>query len=163
MEVNGLVEFDRSFTRFVTGLTNQRQIWEDLIPEVQSILADQFKAEGQGRSGKWKPLSLGYAAIKLKQYPGKTILRRTDRLINSLTGRTADTILNIGNSSLEYGTKVFYASFHQTGTRRMSARRIFDFDEPQRVRFQRSIHRSLVSMAQSSFPGETVNSNISAP
>jgi phage gpG-like protein len=113
-----------------SGLANGVKDWTTHIwPAVRSRairpwLTSQFEAEGRGEHGKWAQLSPAYAAWKEKKYPGKKLLERT--------GKMKDDLLNEDNKgivtprTLEYGTGAFYAIFHQTGTKRMPARRIFD-------------------------------------
>jgi phage gpG-like protein len=144
LQVDGITEFDRTFTRFTELIEDLREIWPAVMEQFYKIMAEQFAAEGKGRSGRWKPLSRRYAIVKARQYPGKTILRRTDRMKDSLVSRTKDSVFILERDRLTLGTRVFYAIFHQRGTRKMPARRMFDFAEPQRVMIQRAIHRALL-------------------
>lgn len=62
---------------------------------------------------RWKRLSPTYRRWKAMHYPGKPIMRRTDRLWESLTRRTSDTVIRVGPRSLQLGTRVPYSRFHQ--------------------------------------------------
>lgn len=62
---------------------------------------------------RWKALSPKYAKRKEKKFPGKTILRASDRLYNSMISANApDSVNEIGKVSAEFGTSVPYAVFH---------------------------------------------------
>lgn len=52
-----------------------------------------------------------YAAQKAKNYPGKTILRRTDTLYLSFEKGNADNFVRIGPLSAEFGSKNPYGVF----------------------------------------------------
>jgi phage gpG-like protein len=76
----------------------------------------------QGIPG-WPSLSPAYAQRKAKIAPGKSMLRLTDRLYQSLTSQTGDSVYTVEPRSLLMGTTVPYSGFHTSGTRRMPARR----------------------------------------
>jgi hypothetical protein len=64
---------------------------KDISPAMQRVVSDYyriqrewFQSEGGGR---WLPLNRRYAAWKGKYFPGKPILRLTDKLYNEVTGR----------------------------------------------------------------------------
>jgi hypothetical protein len=68
-----------------------------------------FAAEGIPR---WPRLSPAYADWKRRHYPGKTILRRTDRMYRSLTrAGNPDMIWQVTPRTIRYGTKVPYHRF----------------------------------------------------
>lgn len=91
-----------------------------LRPLFQQQTAEVFAAGG--RPATWAPLSPGYAAWKASRFPGKTIMRRTDRLYQSLVGVTGDSVWAATPRTVRYGTKVPYYRWHVTGTRRMPPR-----------------------------------------
>jgi phage gpG-like protein len=98
---------------------------------LQTTERQMFRTQGGfGRSGNWKPLSPEYAELKAKKYPGKTILRREDRLFRSLTATSEDSVsTGTGGQGLyvfRFGSRVPYTIFHQRGTPRMPARKLFD-------------------------------------
>jgi phage gpG-like protein len=97
-----------------------RPVYERWLPTWLEQNRRVFAAEGL--PGPWAPLSPAYAAWKAKRYPGKSILRRTDRLYESLTQRSPDTVWEITPRTIRFGTRVPYWKYHQTGTRRMPAR-----------------------------------------
>lgn len=70
----------------------------------------------------WPSLSPAYARRKAAIAPGKTILRRTDRLYSSLTDETADSVYAVEPRTLQMGTVVPYSRYHQQGTERVPQR-----------------------------------------
>lgn len=68
----------------------------------------------QGLPVPWPALSPAYAAWKRQHYPGKTMMRRTDRLYRSLTqDRSGDMIWEATPRTIRYGTRVPYHQFGQ--------------------------------------------------
>lgn len=106
-----------------------KHILPKLLPVLEVETAKQFEAEGEGpQSGSWAPLSVSYAKWKEAHFPGKPILERSSALRQALTGPGAHARRDISGQSLTFGTIALpYASFHQTGTKRMTARPEFDF------------------------------------
>ena len=99
----------------------------DLRPAFRNI-ADNFNQvekeafEQGGRKRKWRALSPAYAAWKAKKYPGRPILVRTGDLRDSLAGQTSNSVRKIKRKEMEMGTKLDYASYHDTGTSNMPKR-----------------------------------------
>ena len=87
-------------------------------------------------SGKYAPLSPKYAEWKLRNYGVKPILVLDGALRDSLIEPRGDinpnTIINITNTSMEYGTKLPFAAFVQEGTSKMPARPFHFIDEARR-------------------------------
>jgi phage gpG-like protein len=90
-----------------------RPVWINAIQEAW---------DSGGEPVPWPALSPAYAAWKQSAYPGKPIMRLTDRLYDSLTSQTSDTIWFVGPKSMQLGTRVPYFIYHQTGTNKMPAR-----------------------------------------
>lgn len=106
-----------------------KHILPRLIPVLEGATAKQLDAEGGGPAGPFAPLSAKYAAWKERNFPGQPILRRTGAMAAALTESGAPGARrDVSGDSLTFGTSgVPYASFHQTGTRRMPTRAPFDF------------------------------------
>ena len=91
-----------------------RPIWQQQIRRV-------FDAEGL--PARWPALSPAYESWKQRRFPGKTIMRRTDRLYDSLVGDTRDTIWETTPRTIRFGTRVEYEGFHREGRGRLPVRR----------------------------------------
>lgn len=150
IEVEGERQFDRTFTRFTEQLRDLRDLWPACIPELREISKEQFAGEGVGDAGKWAALSARYAAWKAQRYPGKPILQRTGRLVESLTGNKSDSIVEAKPDELIFGTRVPYAVHHQRGAGRLKKRKVFDLNEQQRTRIMKAIQKRLLTSGQSS-------------
>ena len=76
-----------------------------------------FSTEGSSTSGgKWRALSPQYARSKASSFPGKTILRRTDRLHRSYTKSGGEHLFSSTRRgsilSFRIGSSVPWAGFH---------------------------------------------------
>lgn len=105
---------ERRFRTLKTKAMNVKPAFDASLPIMFDNEEDIFAAEG---IPSWPKLSPAYAAWKSGRYPGMPIMRRTDRLYNSLTSRTSDTVWSTGPRSLRFGTKVPYWPVHQYGSR----------------------------------------------
>lgn len=102
----------------------------------RQISRNIFASEGgKGAHGNWQPLSEPYRTRKSALFPGKGILRRTDRMYKSLTTKqenisTAD---RVGSRiMLQFGSRVpIYPEVHQKGIGLMPRRRALDPTRPQ--------------------------------
>ena len=140
--------FAREILRFTKDAQDFRVIAPALLVTIRQIVREQFAAQGRGVIGNWKKLSIDYAKAKEKKYPGKTILRASDKLFDSLISRTNYSIVSIRKSELIYGTNVPYAAFHEDGTRKMTRRPIFDLRETDRERLIKAAQARLVQLAK---------------
>jgi len=73
----------------------------------------EFEIEGDPA---WPALSPLYRAWKARHFPGKTILRRTDRLYESLTSPGGENIAMVTPRTIRFGTRVPYWGHHQRGS-----------------------------------------------
>lgn len=103
----------RSFRDFFEGLV------VDLREYEEQVFAREGKHEGLSQ---WAPLSEQYARWKQLRFPGQPILTLTGRLRRSLASQTDDSVVEITDQRLRYGTAVEYAIYHQYGTRKMPKR-----------------------------------------
>lgn len=118
-EIEGFERVQVSLQRFGESIRDWRPFWRDYFaPWFYRQIERNFELEGR-LAGGWAPLEERYAAWKAAHFPGKTILRRTDRLFNSLRfegGQPGpEGIFRDGHESLEVGTSVPYAIYHQRG------------------------------------------------
>jgi len=136
-EVDGEKQLSRFFEHAsdeIPDFTGTFLDWaEDFRRTQHSVFVNEGAFEGRGR---WEELSPDYREWKELHYPGRTILQRTDRLWNSLTGEGhTDHIFEYDESEFKIGTAVPYATFHQDGTPNMPQRKIIELTQPQRKRW----------------------------
>lgn len=154
LTVAGEVQMDRDIEALGEHVktidTVLRAIAKDLNHETEL----QFATQGAHASGGWPLLSEAYRKRKLRMVEhGKIIngrparhmeiLRLTDRLRMSLVHEhDPEHIERIENHSLEWGTRVPYARFHQnpgTGPRAQKRRRFLELNEKKRQQYARAI------------------------
>ena len=145
-EIEGERLIDRRLSRFGENITDLRPFWTEIFDDLNKLTGQQFKGEGS-RSRGWAPLSLAYSAWKATHGGGR-ILELTGRLRASLAEQTADSIRESRAMEMRFGTRVPYAGFHQTGTRRMPRRRPIDINEGDRRRWMKFLQRFAVAQAQ---------------
>lgn len=144
-EVLGVTQLDRALSRLSARASNLSVPFEKVGEDLRDQLKERFDAEGYG----WQKLSTRYAARKAKQFPGKTILRRTDRMYNSLVRKNAPgNVSQVRAMDAAFGTSVSYARHHQTGTGQMSAREIFRLREQDKRQITKTLHTYLMMRAQ---------------
>lgn len=151
-EVLGVTQLDRALTRLTARASNLTVPFEKVGEDLRDQLKERFDAEGYG----WEKLSTrsvnntaSYAARKAKQYPGKTILRRKDRMYKSLVRKNAPgNVSRVRPMEAEFGTTVPYARHHQTGTGTMPAREIFRLREQDKRQITKTLHAYLMMQAQ---------------
>lgn len=147
-EVSGDKQLVRSLSRFGDDLKDMRPAFNEIIKLFQRIEKKQFDSEGSHGSGGWPDLNATYALWKSKNFPGKPILQRTQRLVFSLVKDTQDTVKVMKPMEFRMGTKVPYAIYHQEGTGRMPKRKVIDLSEEDKREWVKTIQRWLVNMAK---------------
>jgi len=123
----------------------------DLSPAFGRIADDFFETQGRqfdaegGFEGNpaWTPLNRAYAERKARTHPGAKILTRTGRLRSALTGGPGS-IREIQPLRMTMGGSILVGrwdlgSLHQTGTKKMPARKPINLTMRQRHRWMRMI------------------------
>lgn len=121
-DISGLVD---GLKAIQSRLKDLRPAWRNVLRYMQKATKQQFASEGSRSGSAWKPLSPAYREWKAIRYPGKPLLRRTDRLFKALTGKTQDSVQDIQADSLTYGEKTGYGARHQRPKRGRLPRRKF--------------------------------------
>lgn len=143
LSIEGDVQIDRTLARFAENLGDARPLWNVLADRFVRMEVRQFSSEGSYGSGGWPALSPRYAAWKAKAYPGKTILRRTDDLYNSLTRRPLG-IEILEHRSMTIGSGVEHLRYHQLGDG-VPQRRAVELPEGERRYWMGLIQRFVVT------------------
>lgn len=123
--------------------------WKEPLTNIRNDFWNEeraiFESEGSaGNRSKWAALSAKYAATKAKKFPGKTILRATDKLFNQMTGGGFSAITS---TSMFAGTKLPYAVFHQLGTSKMPARKLIRITGEQKSRYTNIVNDYVMKFA----------------
>src|SRR5687768_5844860 len=115
IEVLGDVQLDRELLRWAEAAGDATPAFMGMADDFLDIEARQFASEG-GNSGGWAALAPSTVRRRGSAHP---ILFESGRLQQSLTGTgAADAVRRITSDSLEVGTSVPYARYHQRGTAR---------------------------------------------
>jgi len=128
------------------GLTDQIQDWREVWPRVSGKLTEieeqLFNSAGAtGEHGRWADLKPSYARAKERKWGQAPPLQASGHLRNALGGQSSEGIDMRQPLLLRWGTEVPYAVFHQTGTRKMPARPIFDLTVEDREVMRATIER----------------------
>ena len=110
----------------------------------------QFRTKGVHGSGeRWARLSTSYRKWKARHYPGKPIMRRTDRLWHSLTQPGhPDFVYRTSLQQMVIGTNVPYAIYHQSQEPRTSElprRPVVELREDQKLLWSEFIRKHIFS------------------
>jgi hypothetical protein len=117
--------------------------WRVWGEDVADAYRQQFYTEGARLlHSVWAPLSPKYAAWKAKHFPGKTILRRRDVMMDDFTARPMN-IERVDHHSGTFGSGRKPAKWHQRGTRFMPARPIARADEELHAAARRHLLRHI--------------------
>lgn len=117
----GLQALSVGLSRLRADISDWTAFWRDRFgPSFYRQILEDFVLEGGSSGQRWAPLSSAYAAWKASRFPGAGILVRSGQLKASLLGPDAPhAIFRPGPTSLEVGTSVPYAIYHQTGAQWM--------------------------------------------
>ena len=148
ISVLGEQQLARTFSRFADAVEDYRPAWPDVQTVMEHIEELQFSSQGAHGSGGWAALNPRYAAYKAARYGVKPILQRTGELKASLTENTGKSVREMRPLEFQYGTRVPYAGFHQSGTNRMPRRKLIDLTEADKRDIMRTIQRYLVSVVR---------------
>lgn len=124
LSLPGLPSLSIGLSRLRTDIADWTDFWRTRFAPLFYVRTTQdFILEGGASGDRWAPLSPRYAAWKASRFPGAGILVRSGALKASLSGPTAPlAVFRPGPTSLDIGTGVGYARFHQLGTVRMPQR-----------------------------------------
>lgn len=140
IETVGEAAVSRQLRGLGERLTNSTPVWGPVTAELRRLTARQFATEGQSGSAGWASLSPVTIARKQALGQPNRILEATGRLMRSVTTAQAqDGVDRRTNDTLQWGTTVPYAAFHQAGTSNMPRRPVVQLPESSRERIAREI------------------------
>ncbi len=130
-----------AITAWRDAIQDWRGAWPKVSDKLTGIEVQLFDSMGAtGGHAKWADLKPAYARAKQRKWSQAPILQASGRLRDSLAGQSSERIDTHEALLLRWGTKVPYAVFHQTGTRKMVARQVFDFTTENRMAMQSTLH-----------------------
>lgn len=121
--IEGLDVITEEWERMIDAAQNLGPAHEKIHERFLKGRREAFLTQGSSQaSGKWAPRKRS-ALLKNRRGLGGRILQDTGRLRKSLTQAThPDHIFTVDGQTVDMGTAVPYATFHQEGTRHMPAR-----------------------------------------
>lgn len=145
LEIHGDEIMSRELLRSAGRVVNAKPAFESILSMMEDDVGEQFASEGKAMSKGWAPLSPVTIAQKSRLNLRPEILQATGRLLNSLVvGARGEDIHEAMPYGLNYGTRVPYAVFHHTGTRKMPARKFVDFTAAQKAKYVKVLQRYIV-------------------
>jgi phage gpG-like protein len=151
--IAGDEQLKRSLSRFGEHAKDLSEPFREIVKDFHKIEKKQFETEGGYGSGGWQPLSPRYAEWKSKKFPGRPIMVLGGLLKESLLGNSPYSIEIVTPKSMDVGTVVNYAIYHQKGTPKMSARQLIQLTEEDKRRWIKFIQVYLVKQARAEFQG----------
>ena len=119
----------KSLGEFQGAITNQQPGLAQIADDFRELIARQFASEGRTAGTMWAARKSSLVGAAPRGRPGQghslPLLVRTGALRDSLTQPVAaGHVEESDRQTLSIGSRLPYALFHQTGTRRMPARPI---------------------------------------
>lgn len=105
----------RELNKLGNGTANMRPVWRRVGSWIARDNRRQFATKGAFQGTPWKPLAKSTLKQKLRSGGRRQMLRRTDALFRSFTGRPMD-IEDYGVHEAHYGSSLQTAVWQQNGT-----------------------------------------------
>lgn len=125
VSVEGLDRVRRNLEGMRARSTELSPAWEEFLTWWAVTNVEQFNSRGARWRTPWAPLMPATIAQKRNQGFLNEPLVRTTSMRSELTRRPLG-VEHIRAHEVEAGTDISYARFHQSGTRRMKARRLIN-------------------------------------
>lgn len=113
-------DYERKLRQFELFLSDLRSLWPMVVPLAIEWFGRQFQTEGAFGGQAWAPLSASTLAYKAKRFPGRGILYASGSLRQAASRPRRD----VGPRHLTLTIESEHGGYHQTGTRKMPARKI---------------------------------------
>jgi phage gpG-like protein len=140
---------ENALATFEESLAEQSPALMRIADDFREMIAQQFASEGQAEGTPWPPRKFSSArstrrGVQAGRGPASPLLIRTGALRDSLTTPgAAGPVEELEGYSITLGSRLPYASYHQTGTRRMPARPIIVLSGTRAERWTEIVRRSL--------------------
>lgn len=136
--IAGERQIARVLTRIGSRVSDLREPFSGMADDFfGNIEPEQFATEGSRGGEAWPPLA---ESTLRRKPPGLPILVRTGALRASFAGG-AESVRKLGRRSMEIGTSVSYAAFHQTGAGPTPRRRPIHLTSDDGTRWAKLIQR----------------------
>jgi phage gpG-like protein len=136
-----LESVEKALTEFQESLADQQPALAAIADDCREMIAEQFASQGGAEGTPWAPLA---PSTLRRRRASPSILYATGALRRSLTEPgAAGHIEELEDQSLTLGTRLPYALYHQTGTRRLPARPIIVLSEVRAQRWTEIVRREI--------------------
>lgn len=124
-DMGGVEVVKQQFATYGADVSDLTPAWTEIADDVQAQFALNMASEGAVFGHGWAPLQPNTIAERVRKgYGAGPILWRTGELGQSLSGDGGMAIKEVTPTSMTVGTSVPYATYHQTGTKKMPQRKI---------------------------------------
>jgi phage gpG-like protein len=132
---------DEALEGFQESLADQQPALAAIADDFREMIAEQFASQGGAEGTPWAPLA---PSTLRRRRASPSILYATGALLRSLTEPgAAGHVAELEDQSLTLGTRLPYALYHQTGTRRLPARPIIVLSEARAERWTEIVRREI--------------------
>jgi phage gpG-like protein len=151
-KVEGQKEISRNLATWGAKIETMAPAWERVADDLEGDFALNMAQEGGyfGTFSKWAPLKPSTVKDRTRKGYGGAhpILWRTGALANSLFKGAGSHVRKVGDNSLEVGSDLFYAGFHQSGTRKMVARKVVGISSKRRTEIVKRLNEYIMDIAR---------------
>jgi hypothetical protein len=133
LTING-TSLNKAFDALEKQFADQsRRVWPRMEPLVRRQVQENLDTEGRAGGRKFEPLARRTVEYKTRHGLASPILQRTGVMYRAVLDSVAHAEMRAGEMRVIVpGKSGQVAGFHQRGTRRMPARRIFQFSDGQK-------------------------------
>ena len=136
---------DREFARDLIGLAGRalslQPIFEEVLEKLREVVRQQYRTNGFRGNTPWKPLSEVYRQEKIRRGLDPRIMLARHKLYNSLAHKTKDSIAEVTDDTLVFGSKAStkkgdrYLKYHQSRKprKKLARRAVLALTEMDRV------------------------------
>lgn len=120
IDVVGDREFARDLLGLAVGALSLKHVFEEVLEKLREVVRQQYSTNGFRGNTPWKPLNAVYRAEKIRRGLDPRIMLATHKLYNSLAHHTSDSIAEVTDDSLTFGSDAAtkkgdrYLKYHQS-------------------------------------------------
>ena len=136
---------EKALAGFQESLADQAPALARVADDFREMIGQQFTSEGRAEGTPWPELS---PATLRRQHASTPILYKTGALLRSLREHgAAGHVEELEGYSLTLGSRLPYALYHQTGTRRLPARPIIVLSGARSERWTEIVRQQIAEKA----------------
>lgn len=141
--VQGEERVSAMFLRMSAHAENMNPVLLHIVRDFRSTMTRQFDTAGRELGTPWPALSRRTIEDKAREHRDPRILHRTRRLRKSFTQGT-EGYRFLSPTTIEIGSRVPYAEYHQHGTTKMPMRKLFEANQEVSTRWRNMLQHWLM-------------------